>query len=199
MLSNHGGLNSDRLHSKHPLYFQESNLKKGKKEIGEEAVWVLSSAKQGNGIHQLRDNNLETFWQSDGPIPHLVDIQFTKKTKISEIAFYLDIKTDESYTPEILSIRGGIHMQNLKEIEQVQLDNPTGWITVPLKTTKEDGSIQPFIYTMNLQVAVIQMFHSGKDTHVRQVKVFGVSETGEKKEALPTATGEGINFNYCMR
>jgi hypothetical protein len=34
------------------------------REVGEDAVWTLSSAKSGNGIEQLRDNNLETFWQS---------------------------------------------------------------------------------------------------------------------------------------
>ena len=181
-----------------PLYIQENNLKKGKREIGEEAVWILSSAKQGNGVHQLRDNNLETFWQSDGPIPHLVDIQFLKKTKISEISFYLDIKTDESYTPEILSIRGGIHMQNLKEIVTVTLDNPIGWITIPLKTTKEDGSVQPFVYTMNLQVAVLQMFHSGKDTHIRQIKIFGVQENSDRKDGSTNST-EILNFNYCLR
>lgn len=32
-------------------------------EIGEEAVWILSSAKAGNGIEQLRDNDNNTFWQ----------------------------------------------------------------------------------------------------------------------------------------
>ncbi len=197
-MNSYGTLNIERGRNLNAPYIQENNLKKGKREIGDEAVWVLSSAKQGNGVHQLRDNNLETFWQSDGPIPHLVDIQFMKKTKISEISFYLDIKTDESYTPENISIRGGIHMQNLKEIVNVTLDNPTGWITIPLKTTKEDGSIQPFVYTMNLQVVVNQMFHSGKDTHIRQVKVFGVNENNEKKEGANNPA-EVLNFNYCLR
>lgn len=32
-------------------------------EIGSQAVWSLSSAKPGFGIEQLRDNNLETYWQ----------------------------------------------------------------------------------------------------------------------------------------
>jgi len=35
----------------------------GKREIGNEAVWTLSTAKPGNGIDQLRDNNRDTFWQ----------------------------------------------------------------------------------------------------------------------------------------
>ena len=34
-----------------------------RKEIGDEAVWTLSSAKPGNGVDQLRDDNVNTFWQ----------------------------------------------------------------------------------------------------------------------------------------
>eukprot|EP00961_Rhodomonas_salina_P072781 977862-Rhodomonas_salina.1 len=59
-----------------------------KREIGGEAVWTLSTAKPGNGVEQLsdnggarRDNNTETYWQSDGPQPHLVNIQFHKKVR----------------------------------------------------------------------------------------------------------------------
>ena len=36
------------------------------REIGEDAVWSISSAKAGNGIEQVRDNNADTFWQSGG-------------------------------------------------------------------------------------------------------------------------------------
>ena len=34
----------------------------GKREVGDEAVWSLSSAKPGNGVDQLRDS---TFLQQD--------------------------------------------------------------------------------------------------------------------------------------
>lgn len=74
------------------------------REIGSQAVWSLSSCKPGLlltpvigavfyvvvfenslrpfalltgfGVDQLRDDNLETYWQSDGSQPHLVNIQF---------------------------------------------------------------------------------------------------------------------------
>lgn len=36
------------------------------REIGEDAVWSISSAKAGNGIEQLRENSTETYWQSGG-------------------------------------------------------------------------------------------------------------------------------------
>ena len=38
----------------------ESNSKR--REIGDLAVWTLSSAKQGNGVDQLRDGETKTFW-----------------------------------------------------------------------------------------------------------------------------------------
>ena len=33
------------------------------REIGRDAVWTLSSAKTGNGVDQIRDDCIETFWQ----------------------------------------------------------------------------------------------------------------------------------------
>lgn len=32
-------------------------------DLSKHAVWTLSSAKQGNGVEQIRDNMVETFWQ----------------------------------------------------------------------------------------------------------------------------------------
>ena len=40
------------------------NLGLNYREIGDNALeWKLSSAQNGHGIEQLRDNNLTTFWQ----------------------------------------------------------------------------------------------------------------------------------------
>ena len=72
-------------------------------EIGKLAVWSVTSAKPGNGVELLRDNNLDTYWQSDGAQPHLVNIQFQKKVKLHELAIYADYKLDESYTPSKIS------------------------------------------------------------------------------------------------
>ena len=58
------------------------------RDIGHDAVWSLSTAKPGNGVEQLRDDNPETFWQSDGQQPHQVNIQFPKKVKVSQIRLY---------------------------------------------------------------------------------------------------------------
>ena len=104
---------------------EEFNPKKDEKEgtireVGDQAVWSLSSCKAGLtmqptstilcplliykiftgfGIDQLRDDSTDTYWQSDGQLPHLVNIQFQKKTTIRNVWIYADYKADESYTP----------------------------------------------------------------------------------------------------
>ncbi|XP_070949079.1 anaphase-promoting complex subunit 10 isoform X4 [Macaca nemestrina] len=89
------------------------------REIGSQAVWSLSSCKPGFGVDQLRDDNLETYWQSDGSQPHLVNIQFRRKTTVKTLCIYADYKSDESYTPSKISVRVGNNFHNLQEIRMV--------------------------------------------------------------------------------
>lgn len=81
---------------------------------------------KGFGVEQLRDNCMDTYWQSDGQLPHLVNIQFQRKTAVNQIYIYTDYKLDESYTPSRISIRSGTHFNDLQEIEIVDLVEPTG-------------------------------------------------------------------------
>lgn len=50
-------------------------------EIGSQAVWSVTSAKAGNGVELLRDGKEDSFWQSDGPGPHHINVQFQKKVR----------------------------------------------------------------------------------------------------------------------
>ncbi|XP_013402916.1 anaphase-promoting complex subunit 10 [Lingula anatina] len=136
------------------------------REVGNQAVWSLSSCKPGFGVEQLRDESMDTYWQSDGPQPHLVNIQFRRKMTIQNICIYADYKSDESYTPNKLSIRAGNHFNDLSEIEQVEMTEPTGWVYVPLKDINEKP-----IRTFMIQIAVISNHQNGRDTHMRQIKV----------------------------
>jgi hypothetical protein len=52
------------------------------REIGRLAVWSVTSAKPGNGVELLRDGREDTYWQSDGAQPHLVNVQFQKKVGV---------------------------------------------------------------------------------------------------------------------
>lgn len=46
----------------------------------------------GFGVEQLRDNNFETYWQSDGHLPHLVNIQFKVKLPHLILFFVRSVK-----------------------------------------------------------------------------------------------------------
>ncbi|XP_018301138.1 anaphase-promoting complex subunit 10 isoform X1 [Mycetomoellerius zeteki] len=136
------------------------------REVGNYAIWSLSSCKPGFGVDQLRDDITETYWQSDGQLPHLVNIQFKRKTTIRDICIYTDYKLDESYTPNRISIRAGTNFNDLQEVEVMDLNEPSGWIVIPIKNIN-DRPIRTFM----IQIAVISNHQNGRDTHMRQIKI----------------------------
>jgi len=142
--------------------------KEGKvREVGSQAVWSLSSCKPGFGVDQLRDGCLDTYWQSDGPQPHLVNIQFQRKTCVVAVCIYADYKLDESYTPNRISVRSGTHFHDLQEVDAMELNEPTGWVKLKTRDPVTDTPIRAFL----IQIAVLSNHQNGRDTHIRQIKV----------------------------
>lgn len=148
-----------------------------RREIGDEGIWSLSSCKIGNGIEQLREDNLSTFWQSDDVQPHFILIQFPKKVRINEIWLYLDYKTDESYTPSKVAIRIENSFNEMVEAKVVDFEEPVGWFQIKLEEKNSEGTtIKPYIKTMTVQIVILQNTHNGRDTHIRNVKIFSPRE-----------------------
>lgn len=139
------------------------------REIGSEAVFTISTAKSGNGVEQLRDGNLETFWQSDGAAPHTINIQFSRKVSVSKVCLYMDYTTDESYTSKKISVRSGTTQHDLIDVTAIELHEPIGWCQINLKGETEDEPLRTHL----LQVRVLSMHQNGKDTHIRQLCVYG--------------------------
>lgn len=117
----------------------ESN--KNRREIGECGIWSLSSSKPGNGVEQLRDDNVATFWQSDGAQPHFVVIQFLKKYRVNEVWLYLDYKTDESYTPSRVAVKVENSFGEMVESKLVEFEEPVGWFKVALEERNLKGDV----------------------------------------------------------
>jgi anaphase-promoting complex subunit 10 len=161
-------------------------------EIGKLAVWSVTSAKPGNGVELLRDGNLDTYWQSDGAQPHLINVQFQRKVKVREMALYADYKLDESYTPSKISVRAGNSFHDLREVRVVDLDEPVGWTRVRLDKSDEsdenDGAAGDPLRAYFLQIAVLSNHQNGRDTHVRQVKIFG------PRTSPMAMLGNGVSF-----
>ncbi len=65
---------------------------------------------------------------------------------------YIDFKSDESYTPNKISIKAGTIFQDLKEILYIELTEPSGWYMFPLRTKLVSGEQKKFVKTMNIQI-----------------------------------------------
>lgn len=135
-------------------------------------------------MEQIRDDNIDTYWQSDGAQPHLINIQFHKKMSIMEVALYLDYGHDESYTPKKISIKAGTTFHDLVEVQVVDLHEPHGWVKLALRhpnsaaadAKPEDPAgiaTGSMLRAHFLQICIIAMHQNGRDTHIRQAKVFG--------------------------
>lgn len=165
------------------------------REMANKAAWSVSSCKPGNGVQCLRDENFETYWQSDGSQPHLINIQFQKKVKLQLLSLYVDFKEDESYTPSKISIRAGDGFHNLKEIKCVELVKPVGWVLISLSGSDPH---EPFIHTFMLQLAVLSNHLNGRDTHVRQMKIYGPRPNPVPHQPFHFTSKEFITYS-CIR
>ena len=84
----------------------------------------------------------------------------------------------------VLSFRCGTNFNDLQEIEVVELNEPSGWVVIPLKDLN-DRLVRSFM----IQIAVIANHQQGRDTHLRQISVHSPIE--EK----PVSTAEYANWS----
>eukprot|EP00049_Salpingoeca_infusionum_P003070 m.63028 g.63028 ORF g.63028 m.63028 type:complete len:184 (-) comp11938_c0_seq1:2790-3341(-) len=136
------------------------------REIGSECVWTVSSCKQGLGVANIKDQSAETYWQSDGQQPHSVTLEFNKKTTISSLSILANVETDESYTPNLISIKCGTDLQDLQELMQVELGEIKDWRT--FQFTGRDGG---YLRTYVIQITVHSNHMNGRDTHLRGIRI----------------------------
>ncbi|KAF8170114.1 anaphase-promoting complex subunit 10 [Pholiota molesta] len=127
-------------------------------DISARAKWSVSSFKFGFGAECLLDGDPDTFWHSDGPQPHF----------ITKISIHLNFPQDDSYTPP----------SDLQDVRVVTLDKPDGWITFDVSSEpNEDGDgLCQSVYAYVLQIIIAANHMSGKDTHVRGLRILGPLE-----------------------
>ncbi|CUS08417.1 unnamed protein product [Tuber aestivum] len=155
----------------------------GLKEIGNLASWTVSTAKPGNGVEQLRDEDTNLFWQSDGPQPHTINIHFAKRVFVKKISMYLDFENDESYTPTRMSVFSGTGYHDLQEVTTMNFEQPSGWIDVPLDGVHEEyvGQLRTFL----IQVCIHANHQNGKDTHVRGLRIYSAEPRSFNSDEVP--------------
>nr|XP_018259156.1 anaphase-promoting complex subunit 10 [Kwoniella dejecticola CBS 10117]OBR81314.1 anaphase-promoting complex subunit 10 [Kwoniella dejecticola CBS 10117] len=158
-------------------------------ELSHLASWSVSSHKYGFGVDNLRDGNDNTFWQSEGPQPHLIDLSFPKRVHISAIAVHMSHARDDSYTPSRLSIRAGTGVHDLQEVRHMEFSKPDGWIPIvlrPMEVTEHGEETEgPPIPCHHLRIIILANHLNGKDTHVRGLRVFGAPTQPQNPSTTP--------------
>ena len=130
------------------------------KNVTSQAQVSVSSSKPGFGVPQLLDPSIDTFYQSDGPQPHQINIEFKKRTTVSKIELYLDHDLDESYTPKKVSIKCGYSPNSLHLVEIIEVTHPKGWVPLVVNTRN-----------FYFQVEILTNFQNGKDSHIRSLRI----------------------------
>lgn len=147
------------------------------------------------------DNQSDTYWQSDGTQPHLVTLQFQQMVHVSKVAIQTNYSMDESYTPQRIAVRIGTRWSDIRVVRTEEVLEPHGWIVMPL--FQEDGGQQvPYVSGRILQVVILSNHQNGRDTHVRQVKVFGpredvVSTLIQKPNQVSWMTPDATMYATC--
>uniref|UniRef100_A0A7S1GC50 DOC domain-containing protein n=1 Tax=Bicosoecida sp. CB-2014 TaxID=1486930 RepID=A0A7S1GC50_9STRA len=193
-----GGVDAGEPPARIEIAAVEELITEGKRDVGREAVWTLSGAKPGNGVEQLVDDNPDTYWQSDGVQPHTITLTFSRKASLSEVALLLDFRHDESYTPHRLTVLAGTTAHDLRRVVRVRVVEPTGWVCVPLG--EPDGvGVARYLRAHILQIAITNMHQNGRDTHVRQVKVFAPKVSTTEARFLPEFKSTELSMFSCIR
>lgn len=127
---------------------------------------------------------LDKYWNSDGAAPHTLTLQFYQRQRIAEVCVRLDYSKDESYTPDRVILRAGPTVQDVEDVRDVRLTEPTGWVRIPLGV-KDGIGMSRYQCTWVLSLSIPSMHQNGKDLHVRAVKVLApaLAFTAAKREA----------------
>ncbi|KAF3070712.1 Anaphase-promoting complex subunit 10 [Daldinia childiae] len=156
----------------------------GLKEISNLASFTVSSYKPGCGVKELRDDDVNQFWQSDGLQPHRLNIHFIKRVEIRKFRLYLDYELDESYTPTKLQITAGFSPNMNIPYTIMEFNQPKGWVDVPINGAGggHDGNS---LCCWFIRVTVLENHQNGKDTHMRGVEVYALDDSADTAENNP--------------
>lgn len=144
--------------------------------------WRLSSYKGELGLSALLENDPTTFWQSDGDLPHFVEIQFSKLVDISLVCIFTDISLDDSYTPQRIHVYAGFGRHKLVKVQSYELSHPAGWSYMMLdqQGPTKDRPVQCTL----LRVEFTKNFSNGKDLHLRGLRIVGPRPRNLNKSPL---------------
>lgn len=132
------------------------------RDVTRAALWSVSTVKGGYEIFSMFDGKTDTFWQSDAAPPHWFSAEFPRQTFLSKISIYLAIQPDDTYTPIELEISVATDPAVRTCIKTEEPKQLQGWVDIELNVS-----------TIFLRVTLNKNYRGGKDSRIRQVKLYG--------------------------
>lgn len=96
-------------------------------DISKLCYWKASSSKVMHPIENVLNDDPESFWQSDGGQPHIVDIYFNKRVELAMLVLFFGFEVDESYSPSVMKIYIGDSINDLIYYEEWRIQRITQW------------------------------------------------------------------------
>ncbi|KAJ3145883.1 Anaphase-promoting complex subunit 10 [Geranomyces michiganensis] len=110
------------------------------REVSALARLSVSSFKEEHPPQRLLDGDAETYWQSDGPQPHYITLEFPQRMSLTKLALRVDHLKDESYTPRSIDVRAGNCLYDLQDVQRYNIAaETTGWVEFSLCEDEENA------------------------------------------------------------
>lgn len=160
--------------------------------------WKASSEREENPISNILDNNIHSYWQSDGFLPHFIDVEFDRITKLNNIMMFFSNKMDQSYFPSFIKIYGGTHDFDMVLLRSLVIKNAEGWINLFFysdclenkihmnQEAKSYNSLNTgYIYNPPIDVKILKFTiftnqQKGKDSHLRFIRLIRDNNTNNE-------------------
>ena len=88
------------------------------------------------------------------------------------------MREDDSYCPTELSVMAGTNACDLQEVCSRTLEHPIGWVALGLT----DGADSKGVMAFTFRLVIFANYNGGKDTHVRQLLIFGPKKSSSTLE-----------------
>ena len=121
----------------------------------------LSSFKRDHGLKELLSEDVNEFWHTDDNLPHYIEMVFSKLVHVSSAQMTLMYSLDDSYTPAKIEIRCGVTRESIEPVLTTTLIEPEGAVALNINKS-----------CFFLQLIVLTNHQEGRDTHIRNLKVF---------------------------
>lgn len=162
-----------RLHRRYLRGIQQLSQMEEFTNISNLAYWKASSFKTSNPIENVINDDPESYWQSDGSQPHIVDIYFSKRIELALLAVFFGFEIDESYSPKVVKLYVGDSISDLIYYEEWYVGKITQWYIKKFPSLEDtDGKQNIPIKCHVLRLAFPVNHDNGKDTHLRGVRIF---------------------------